>query len=180
MPWASRLSPSSQWDMNLECAAFICYHLAVNIEDMQPYRPARDDANENLDSILKASRSLVETCLQGHLTVGPVSFACIGLLGAGLAVAGKLMGDRAAHLDDPALARSARAVSGLGHAADAISAVDSAVGVVQDPIGSAVNSLVNIASDTPDPSQFSETQHRVENAVKKLQDIESQDAKAAE
>jgi len=153
-----------------------CYYLTVNIEDLRPYQSAKEDADENLDSVLKASRSLVEAGLQGHFTAGPVGLACIGLAGAVLTAAGRLMVDRAAASGDPKLAGSARAISGLGHAAGVISAVDSAIGVVQDPIDSAVNSLANISSDTPDPAQLSRTLHHVENTADKLLNIENEAA----
>jgi hypothetical protein len=139
-------------------------------------QPGQDNDNENLDGIVKASRSLLEACLQGHLAVGPVTLACLGLAGAGLAAVGKLMSEKAADLDDPDLRRAAGAINGLGRTAGAVSTVDGVVAALQDPIGSAEHSLVNTLYYTPDPAKASSTENRIKNAVKKLQDIGDEDS----
>lgn len=144
------------------------------------FESKEDGGSESIDPILKASRALLEACLQGHLSVGPVGWACVGLAAAGLTVAGKMMGERAADLDDAELARAAKVISGLSHTAGAVSAVDSAVGVVQDPVGSMVNSLINASSEPTDLSQASAVQHRVEDALDKIKSIGKENAEAAE
>jgi len=78
---------------------------------------------------LKAAQGITEAVSQGHISAG-VGWACVGVVAAGLQMAGKAMESQARQLDDAELA-AARALQGLGYAASAAGTAHDFVGIAE-------------------------------------------------